>query len=589
MSRLVKPKTHATTLGIATVWIALAFQTISAHAQIGDFNGDGLWNCDDANSLSSAIQAGGSMSFDLNSDGILDQADMTSWLGLAGNANLGPGESYVYGDMNLDGSVDVADTDIIQLNQLTNNGLYCSGDLNIDGRVDAYDNAIAHANVFTNYQTVDGGGSNGTPTPGQLSVYYDPGSGNMWVDAGGDALNGWAIPGPEALEHNELAQLFSFGTLVRASSFFAGAEQVVNRSSPFTGIFQISRYATGLTASDFGEVIATRLPGRLTSANTPLETVSPRSAQVTVATINQWNGGSGSWNSANWANGAAPNSGEVAILDFGSDSVTIGVAETASTIETLVRSGTLNIDGVHTGDVSVFDTSTTADRPPNSAMATVAGAGQIDGSLSLMGRFRLREPETLLITGEAVLSDGFNVFISPATVSGHARLDVSSSFELAAGSSTGEFALISAAGGITGEFFELSVGDEFGTGDLFVESLTYTDNEVLISLGRSIPGDANRDGVVDVSDFNIWNEFKFTGDSTWGTGDFNNDGFTDASDFNIWNEFKFTSGNPNAVPEPAADIFVTLSMLAMACQARQQKRSHRERRNPNSQPDRSYV
>ena len=53
-------------------------------------------------------------------------------------------------------------------------------------------------------------------------------------------------------------------------------------------------------------------------------------------------------------------------------------------------------------------------------------------------------------------------------------------------------------------------------------------------------GDANLDGVVDVSDFNLWNRNKFTHSSAWCSGDFNSDGGVDASDFNLWNGNKFT-------------------------------------------------
>ena len=48
-------------------------------------------------------------------------------------------------------------------------------------------------------------------------------------------------------------------------------------------------------------------------------------------------------------------------------------------------------------------------------------------------------------------------------------------------------------------------------------------------------GDANCDGFVDVSDFNIWNSNRF-GKGSWRQGDFNCDGFVDVSDFNIWLE-----------------------------------------------------
>jgi cytochrome c peroxidase len=64
-------------------------------------------------------------------------------------------------------------------------------------------------------------------------------------------------------------------------------------------------------------------------------------------------------------------------------------------------------------------------------------------------------------------------------------------------------------------------------------------------------GDANLDGLVDVSDFNRWNLGKFTASTGWSSGDFNGDGVVDVSDFNIWNLNKF-SAVADAVPEPAA-------------------------------------
>ncbi len=66
-------------------------------------------------------------------------------------------------------------------------------------------------------------------------------------------------------------------------------------------------------------------------------------------------------------------------------------------------------------------------------------------------------------------------------------------------------------------------------------------------------GDANLDGAVEVSDFNVWNANKFTSNPGWCNGDFNADGVVDVPDFNIWNTTKFTSssGGTNAVPEPA--------------------------------------
>ena len=56
-----------------------------------------------------------------------------------------------------------------------------------------------------------------------------------------------------------------------------------------------------------------------------------------------------------------------------------------------------------------------------------------------------------------------------------------------------------------------------------------------------LSGDANLDGAVDISDFNAWNEHKFTVDHRWSSGNFNLDEFIDVGDFGIWNSNKFTS------------------------------------------------
>jgi ELWxxDGT repeat protein len=58
-----------------------------------------------------------------------------------------------------------------------------------------------------------------------------------------------------------------------------------------------------------------------------------------------------------------------------------------------------------------------------------------------------------------------------------------------------------------------------------------------------LPGDANLDGVVDGSDFGIWNAHKFTAVAAWSAGDFNADGQVDGSDFGIWNANKFTASD----------------------------------------------
>jgi hypothetical protein len=73
-------------------------------------------------------------------------------------------------------------------------------------------------------------------------------------------------------------------------------------------------------------------------------------------------------------------------------------------------------------------------------------------------------------------------------------------------------------------------------------------------------GDANLDGVVDVSDFNMWNSFKFTPIAQWCFGDFNADGSIDVSDFNLWNVNKFTTADAAAVPEPSSILMAIMGL-----------------------------
>lgn len=65
--------------------------------------------------------------------------------------------------------------------------------------------------------------------------------------------------------------------------------------------------------------------------------------------------------------------------------------------------------------------------------------------------------------------------------------------------------------------------------------------------GAYIVGDINLDGVVDTSDFGIFNGNKFTANSAWCSGDITADGFIDLSDFNAWNENRFQSSVPLVV------------------------------------------
>ncbi len=110
-------------------------------------------------------------------------------------------------------------------------------------------------------------------------------------------------------------------------------------------------------------------------------------------------------------------------------------------------------------------------------------------------------------------------------------------------------------------------------GDGLFQSLQYSSNAVVLERYFALAGDANGDGTVDVSDFNIWNTNKFSPGTDWLTGDFNGDGITDVSDFNIWNVNKFTTVGA-VVPEPASVTALAFMSLA-SCALRRRRRRHR--------------
>ena len=74
-------------------------------------------------------------------------------------------------------------------------------------------------------------------------------------------------------------------------------------------------------------------------------------------------------------------------------------------------------------------------------------------------------------------------------------------------------------------------------------------------------GDIDLDGDVDTSDFNIWNQNKFTQSAKWSSGDLNADGFVDVQDFNLWNKNKFGESEVTVVPEPFGNSMLLLALV----------------------------
>ncbi|HEY6565519.1 MAG TPA: hypothetical protein VIY86_13535, partial [Pirellulaceae bacterium] len=101
----------------------------------------------------------------------------------------------------------------------------------------------------------------------------------------------------------------------------------------------------------------------------------------------------------------------------------------------------------------------------------------------------------------------------------------------------------------------------------------------ILNIKRTVMGDANLDFVTDGSDFNIWNQNKFTSSTKWSKGNFNADGFVDGSDFNIWNQNKFTSGSGSRPISTSAPMTRDVARDTLLADTRARQRGDlRERR-----------
>lgn len=131
------------------VRITAPFETIPQGVS-GDFDGDGVYGCLDIDPLIGEIAAGtNDPAFDLNGDTVVNLDDRDAWLAEAGGVNLASGNSYLIGDFNLDGSVDVSDFNVWNNANFTENAAWCSGDANADGFVDVTDFNAWNNNNFT--------------------------------------------------------------------------------------------------------------------------------------------------------------------------------------------------------------------------------------------------------------------------------------------------------------------------------------------------------------------------------------------------------------------------------------------------------
>ncbi len=251
------------------------------------------------------------------------------------------------------------------------------------------------------------------------------------------------------------------------------------------------------------------------------------------ATTLSWHGEDGDWNSGAWTGGpyAQPTDFDNAFIESGRVTVT----GNANAYQTLIAGGILQMNGhLISADTQI------------AAGASLTGVGWISGDLQLDGTLLVSQNTSLQVLGAVQLDEAAELLLGDDF--SQPRGTYSDLVVLSATSVTGQFNMASGSG----------VDAHFGDG-LFLADVLYAPDQVELSIYAAIAGDANGDGIVDTSDFNIWNTHKFQSGTDWTTGDFDGDGVTDATDFNLWNANKFTSA-ARPVPEPSSLLAVWLGV-----------------------------
>ncbi len=159
-----------------------------------------------------------------------------------------------------------------------------------------------------------------------------------------------------------------------------------------------------------------------------------------------------------------------------------------------------------------------------------------------------------------VTSDGENMYMSPDTW--HA-------IELNATLSSGWTITVD------GVISDLAVWRDGHQGGDYIESLMLggaSANPTHFYLDGSfmpverIPGDANEDGAVDVSDLGILaTNYNAGSELTWGQGDFTGDGLVDVSDLGVLATNYGVGANAQATPEPGTSALLLVMSACIAC------------------------
>ncbi|MEM7313564.1 MAG: hypothetical protein AAF497_10480 [Planctomycetota bacterium] len=240
-------------ISFALVFVLLASSIV--WGQLGDFNADGTWNCQDVDPLANAIATGSEdLSFDMNGDGVLSFEDGMEWLAVAGAQNLTSGNSFQQADFNLDGVVDASDRMTWNANKFTNTTGFCSGNATFDTGVDVPDYNIWNALKFTAAGAPIEPSYPSSEIDGVAEFYYDPATGIMSLNPQALEIFCFSVFGvsPEEFLLNGGDVGYDPGEVMWDQSYFAEhAKWFSMDNSGLEGLTAIALYEPGLTSDAF--------------------------------------------------------------------------------------------------------------------------------------------------------------------------------------------------------------------------------------------------------------------------------------------------------------------------------------------------
>lgn len=143
----------------------LLFRSVGTPPELTcDFNADGACNLSDIDDLTANF--GGAAVYDVNQSGVVDADDINSWLEAASapnNAYLAGEETFVQGDVDLDGDVDSTDLGLLLNNfQAEGSPPYSGGNLNGDTTVNSTDLGL----LLNNFNFGAAASASAVPEPG---------------------------------------------------------------------------------------------------------------------------------------------------------------------------------------------------------------------------------------------------------------------------------------------------------------------------------------------------------------------------------------------------------------------------------------